>query len=858
MDAIRRQLRLLDEELDERASLHSQFFARSPLVLPACGLIAGIVLQSFLNSSILWPIVILLGCMAGCALSLRYQKMRAKIYVIAYCAVAWFVCLGAIRLINYYQPGPNDIRNFVGEEKILATITGGVITEPKFGDRESWKFGRYTWTKPGTSFYLALESIKTKTGWAKVTGTVRLQVGAKADHVKAGDRAKMYCWLDRFSEPLNPGEFNIAKYLAKRRVFIAVSVKSSDGIEILDHSGATTFTGLKNKLKSIAAQALLTDITPDEQSSGLLAALLLGQRAKLDGATYDAFRETGLAHFISLSGLHVGILVGFIWWLCRRANLSKRWRAIVCIIVICWYVLIVPPRAPTLRAAILCVFFCLSVIIHRKINPLNTLSLTAIVLLLFRPSDLFQPGWQLSFATVLGIILLEQRIENRLLTNTVDKMSYLQTTKDQNPFVILLRRVLIYVIAMFSVGVAAWLGGAGILLYHFGMITPMASVWTPLVFPVVLAILAVGFLKIAIAALLPTLALVLGIIATHLSDFLIWAVRNIADWDISGVLIGEVSVVVILCYYFFILFIRFGYLRKHRVKNIICTVTAAAIFISLGITKYQRTYRRDLEITCLSVGHGQAIFIALPGRKKFLFDAGSLSTKNCGQRIVLPFLRNKGISTLDGIILSHDDIDHINGVPEIVSGCTIRGVYANTAILEEAKTLSTAGYLDDCITKAGTQLKLFDTDIDTVKGAKVTSLWPTMEVCLDKTVSDNDKSQVVLIKFAGRKILLCSDIEIFGQEKILLKNPNLEVDVMVMPHHGSTRNLLDGFVEKINPKTSIISCMRTRKKSAFVPTPPARAFYTPTNGAVTVKVTSTGEITTTGFITSGKSFVPSI
>ena len=846
MDAIRRQLRLLDEQLDEKASLHGQFFTRSPLVFPACGLILGIVLQHFLDFSIFGLMGVLIGCVVCIIIFLHYQQDRARLYIIAYLAALSFACLGAIRLTNYYQPKANDIRNIVGREKTLATIRGSVITEPRFEDRDSWKFGRYMWTKPGTSFYLELDSVKSSTRWAKVAGTVRVQVAAKADQVKVGDRIQMYCWLDRFSEPLNPGEFNIAKYLAKRRVFIAASVKSPDGIKRLRRAGLTSFAKVRNKLKTIAAEALLNDITPDEQSSALLlSALLLGKRAELDPGTYDAFRRTGLAHFISLSGMHVGILIGFVWWLCRRANLSKRRRAIVCIIVICWYVLIVPPRAPTLRAACLCVFFCVSVIVRRRPNPLNTLSFTAIVLLLFRPTDLFTAGWQLSFIAVLGILLFCRRTYNWLLGKTVDRMNFLQIAKDQNLLVILLRWIVTSILAIFSTGISGWLGGAGILLYHFGYITPMASVWTVLVFPVILVILAVGFLKMALAALLPTFAFVLGITATWLSGFLIWIVQFIADMDISGMLVGQVSALLILVYYFFILFVRFGHLRRPFAKKVLCAVMAAAIFLSLGFTKYRRIYRSDLEITCLAVGHGQAVFVALPGKKNLLFDAGSLNVKNCGQRVVLPFLRQRGISRLDAVILSHDDIDHINGVPEIVSGCKTGGVYANRAFLEEAETLSTAGFLDDCLTREGLELKLLPDQLETGGGAKITLLWPDENSCLDKSISDNDKSQVILIEFAGRKILLCSDIEIFGQEQILLKNRDLEVDVMVMPHHGSTRNLLDGFVKRMGADTSIVSCNRTRFKSAFKPAPSARAFYTPINGAVTVKVTPAGKITTT-------------
>jgi len=838
---------LLDAQLAERGPLAEQIFARSPLALLAVGLIAGIVIQHFLNLTIGGPLAILGLCTITIITFLFLQNHPARLHVIACAAGVAFACLGAIRLAGFNQPATNDIRNLVGAERTLATIRGHVITEPRLEDRDSWKFGRYLWSEPGTSFYLKLKEAETRSGWAPVTGKVRVQVAEPATDINVDDYIQAYCWLDGFGEPLNPGQFNLKKYLAQRGVFVGASVKSRGGIELLGRGGPTFLARVKNRLKTIAAEALFGETSPDDESNAMLNALLLGQRGGLGPAVFDAFCETGLAHFICLSGLHIGILAGFVWWVCRRGGLTKRPRAVVCIIVIALYVLIVPPRAPTLRAAIICWFFCLSVLVRRRPNALNTLSLSAIVLLAIRPMDLIGVGWQLSYTSVLGIILLQQRISNWLFERTIDKIRALEPKENERLFVAFCKGMPGWAVELFSVGVAAWLGGAGILLYHFGAITPMASVWTVLVFPLVFAILALGYLKMALAALLPTAALLLGVIATKLADFLIWIVKLIAGWNISGVLIGKVSVWLIVLYYLFLLFSRFGHLRKPVVKRAVCRAIVVVILLSLGITKYRSNYRGDLELTCLAVGHGQAVFVGMPGGENLLFDAGSLGTKDCGRRVVVPFLRHKGIGRLDAIFLSHDDIDHINGVPEIVSACEVGGIYANEGLLVKAGTWSTAGYLADCLRDENQQLKLLDEFVLSDGRAKIIPLWPGPEVCRDESVSDNDKSQVILIEFAGRKILLCSDIERFSQEQILHKYPELKADVMVMPHHGSTRNLIDGFVERIGAEILIASCSRTRYEAAFRPPASINAFYTPVDGAVTVSISTDGEVMVTGF-----------
>ena len=579
----------------------------------------------------------------------------------------------------------------------------------------------------------------------------------------------------------------------------------------------------------------------------MLAALLLGKRANLPAETYNSFRRTGLAHFISLSGMHIGILAGFIWWMCKSAGLSKRKRAVALFLLIALYVIIVPPRAPTLRAAMLCWFFCISVLVRKRAYPLNTLSLTAIVLLLIRPADTFSAGLQLSFTTVLGIILFYERIEDQLLKLTIDRIPSLQSGEKMTPRLNFAAGLCMAIVTTMSVGLSAWLGGAGVLLYHFGTITPLAGLWTIITLPLVFAILAAGFAKIALAVFLPTAALIISPVVTGLSNLFIWIVRLIDSVNISYILVGKVSIGVIVSYYLLLGVWRFGYIRRPIIKKIICTLLGFAVFAGVGIAKSKSIYRRGLELTCLSVGHGQSVLAELPGRGNLLIDCGSLSSKDIGRRIVAPFLRQKGISKLHAVLLSHDDTDHINGIPEIVSECQTQSIYVNSAFMAKSKTLSTAGFLADCLSRKNIELKQTD-EMNFNSKAEVRLLCPDEKACMDKTLNDNDKSNVILIEYAGKGILICSDIEKLAQQRLLALYPDLKADVMIMPHHGSTRNLVDGFVERINPQSVIISCSAGSYESSYKPEMPVRAFYTPVDGAVTIRITADGKLKIDGFI----------
>ena len=226
-----------------------------------------------------------------------------------------------------------------------------------------------------------------------------------------------------------------------------------------------------------------------------------------------------------------------------------------------------------------------------------------------------------------------------------------------------------------------------------------------------------------------------------------------------------------------------------------------------------------------------------------------MSVKDPGTRIILPFLHQNGIAKIDAVLLSHDDIDHINGVPEIISQCVVKGIYVNEAFIQKADTMSMAGFLRSCLKNENQSLLPLRGNTEFDSKTTVKTLWPDEQTCRDGSISNNNKSEVFLIEFAGRKILLCSDIETFAQEQILQMHPELDVDIMVLPHHGSTRNLSNEFINSIAPEILLASCSRTRYESAYKSQGNIKAYYTPVDGAITIKIKADGTIYTAGFNT---------
>jgi len=307
LNDIQRRLAEIDRQLDlGLAYYYKQTVSTAPLVFCAIGLIAGIIIQDHLSMPVLehW----LPGlCAATIILSLIIYffwlaSETLKSYTLPLLTFVLFTCLGAIRLASFNSAPPNDIRNLVSNEPNepnLATIRGVIVTEP-YIDGNDWKFSKFTFTDRSSSFYLELTEAEATTGWINTSGLVRVRVNEPIFDLRAGDRVQMYCLLNKFNPPTNPGEFDMAKYMARNGVFVAGSVDSRQAIELLSSDATGLFTKAKSWLSRIAVNALLGGPYPQTQSESLLIALVLGYRTNIDKDTYTAFRKTGLLHFVCL------------------------------------------------------------------------------------------------------------------------------------------------------------------------------------------------------------------------------------------------------------------------------------------------------------------------------------------------------------------------------------------------------------------------------------------------------------------------------------------------------------------------------------------------------------------------------
>ena len=234
-----------------------------------------------------------------------------------------------------------------------------------------------------------------------------------------------------------------------------------------------------------------------------------------------------------------------------------------------------------------------------------------------------------------------------------------------------------------------------------------------------------------------------------------------------------------------------------------------AFWVAIGfIPPLWRSFARD-STTCtfVSVGHGTCVVIQTPSGKTLLYDAGNLGSPHQGAQTIAGFLWSEGITTIDGIILSHADIDHYNAVPDLLSMFTVRRVFVTPVMFEPTLTTSSKKapeFLKQTLLDAGIPMleisagDHLDTDDEKLN---LEVLHPTKEGVLG---SDNANSVVLLLEYDGYRVLLPGDLESPGMNDLLAELP-IDTDIALAPHHGSLRSDPPGFARWSTPEWVVIS-----------------------------------------------------
>jgi competence protein ComEC len=687
-------------------------------------------------------------------------------------------------------------------------------------------------TQIGDRSRLEVEAVSLRDGqtWRKVFGSTELVVEGHLLGVHAGDHLRVTAMLFAMPEPQNPGEFDFAQHARVDRRRCQLRAESPACVVVMSQGGWSVYRVLDG-IRHHGNALLWRNLAP--QRAGLASALLLGERAQMDVDLANAFFETGTVHLLSISGLHIGILAGYLFFGLRMGLLRRGIALAAVAIVIVLYAYLINAEPPAVRATILVLLVCLAAFCNRRPLAFNCLAAAALVVLAWNPAELFRVGTQLSFLAMAVLAWFGP------LWNQWQTQDQLDRLIDQTrPWPIRgLKWTWLWVWRTTLVSCAVWFVTLPLVIYQFHILSPISIVLTPVLsFPVAVGLIS-GFGVLLFGSLVPPLGAMCGWVCDGCLRFLEWLVTFSGDKPLSHYWVSSPPGWWVLGFYVLLAaWTALPRVRPGRKWSLILLVG----WIAMGAFGSWLEHRRSDELVCtfLSVGHGCAVVVEFPEGQTLLYDAGQLGSPTACARTISGYLWYRGIRRLDTVVLSHADLDHYNGLPQLLRRFSVGEVVISPYMRhEDTPALRTLFQSIETArvplrqTWAGQHLELeHDVRIEVLHPPQATGRG-----------SDNAKSIVLAIEYAGRRLLLPGDLETPGMEQ-LFAGKRYDYDIVLAPHHGSARSDPPGFAAWSHPEWVIISGGSRQDPSVAraYEASGAKVLRTSEAGAVTVRLGKNG------------------
>lgn len=527
-----------------------------------------------------------------------------------------------------------------------------------------------------------------------------------------------------------------------------------------------------------------------EREAALARGFVLGQDQDIPAKTVQDFRDSGLAHLLAVSGQNVVLLCLLAIPFLAMSGIPGRTRLLILAGLILVYVPVAGGGPSIQRAGVMGMAALAAAAVDRPVMRAWSLCLAAAVTLALNPLAATDPGWQLSFAAVVGIVLLARPIAVRLTGPGSDRRGSIRRAVADG----------------FGVTLAASLATLPLIAFHFERV-PVATVTANLIaMPAVAPSMWLGMAAAAIGQLIPPLAVPLNLLNTILLGF----IAQIADWfggqAWSAVAVGLDSVAELGLAYLLLGIISVGVLTALRRLQIprgpegvgvrpAFLIPLVILVLGPLVAGLLAPGRRELpppppggaRIEFLDVGQGDSILIRPHGEDPVLVDFGPPGAG------VMEALRSASVERLSAAVLTHLDLDHAGGVYEV-----LESVPVGTLMYDELDRP-----IEITARRAGSDLLPVSTgDRFRVGPIGIEVLWPPPRASTDRLPDSerNARSVVLLVEWRDRRILLTGDAE---SEEVQLSPGGL--DVLKVAHHGSDDAGLPGLLAQTRPGLAVIS-----------------------------------------------------
>lgn len=774
---------------------------QAPVLLLAASAALGVVSDRLLSDTAGWR----LGCMAWWALAsvllAGWYRLHRTQRTMASCLflMASIACLaGGWHLWSWNLFAENDVGRLATQQPYPCCIEAVAVAAPERVAAPPTSAFRAIPQSEKSQLLLQVTSVRNGEHWRSAVGNCQLIVDGHLLGVHAHDRLRVFGQFRQPSPAMNPGQFDYAKHLRADRELCYMRCRSPDCVETLSRGSAWLPSVWGDQLRSRWQSRLWAALGPDLAPTA--AAMLLGARHSMPRESVDAYRVTGALHVLVVSGLHAGILISGVATLLGLGWLPKRWGLLLAMLLVAGYAWITGGHPPVLRAAILAELACIALWLDRNPFAFNSLAVAALVVLALNPADLFRTGPQLSFLYV-AVLLWFSSVRWRRQPSPLAILLHKSRPWYQRAASRVGERVAWTMAATFAV----WVLSLPLLVERYNLVTPMAVVACVPLFLCVSCSLISGFAFLVLGWLAPPLEPILARACSVSVASLNHLVEKSAEIQAGYQWTPAPDGWWVLGWYLLVAGLlcaggtRFGWRR---------TVMAASVWVIVGAAPalLNRVSSKPLEVAFLDVGHGVCAVVTTSDGATLLYDAGSLGSPSYATDTIANYLWSRGIRTIDGVVLSHADVDHFNAVPGLLDRFKVGRVFVTPHMFapgHDPTDQSAPAELQRLLLARGIPIEIVELgDRLTIdRGVHADVLYPDR---LGSFGSDNANSMVLALVSGEHRVLLPGDIEEPGIDDVMA-DPIESCTVLLAPHHGSRRSDPPGFANWSRPEYVVVS-----------------------------------------------------
>jgi competence protein ComEC len=565
--------------------------------------------------------------------------------------------------------------------------------------------------------------------------------------VELGDEVRLFGTAQKIEGPRNPGEFDLRAYVTREDVHRALIVRYPENGAVLKHGGGDRVRRAAQKSRAWMEATLRRGLENSPEVISSIDGMVLGLRHQTAEDIEEPFQQTGTLHLFAVAGLHVGIVARLLWILATVARLPRKWATALIIPALLFYAAITGLHTSSVRAAVMSAVLLGGFIVERKAFAFNSLAAAATLILWWDTNELFAVGFQLSFCVV-GAILLLQEPTFRFLSRRFAPDPFLPrslfTSRHRA-----LNSSLLWIARAGSVSFAAWLGSLPLMLWYYHLVTLISLVANLVVVPIAFFVLAGALLSLVVAPFSSWLSVVF----------------NNANWALTKLILGAVS-----------LFAQIpgGHFYVEHPHH-----PSGAL----------------LEINALDLRSGAAVHVR-SAQRDWLVDAGPARDYD---RVLLPYLRARGVNRLDGLVLTHGDAGHIGGAAGALLDFGPREVLDTAA--QDRSPLHRKFIELLAANRRAPRLCHAQDEVKLSRGITARILFPPANFQGDRA---DDQALVIQLLVSGRsRVLLMSDSG-EATEKFVLENyPELRADVLIKGQHHTGVSGSSAFLDRVQPQAIV-------------------------------------------------------